>query len=42
MFVVFPLTKFRMISTRGSLFFAIKPRAEDKIATTAVLYSKKS
>jgi hypothetical protein len=37
MFVVFPLTKFRVISTSGSLVVAIKPRVVDKIATTAML-----
>ena len=37
MFVVFSLTKFRVISTSGSLFVAIRPRPEDKIATTAML-----
>lgn len=37
MFVAFPRTKFRVISTSGSLVVAIKLRAEDKIATTAML-----
>jgi hypothetical protein len=37
MFVVFPFTKFRVISSSGSLVVAMKPRAIDKITSTAML-----